>query len=65
MQLVLKKRVEQNTVWDFSFVKTWFNQEKYFYPMYCQCGKIHKTWLEKEDILCIIEADLGEIRLCH
>ena len=41
------------------------NQEKYVFPMYCPCGKIHKPWLEKEDILCIIEADLGEIGFCH
>ena len=33
--------------------------------MYCPCGKIHKPWLEKEDILCIIEEDLGDYGLCH
>ena len=33
--------------------------------MYCPCAKIHKPWLMKEDILCIIEADFGEIGLCH
>ena len=52
-------------VWDFSHLKTWFNQEKYDYHMYCPCCKIHKPWLEKEDILWIIEDDLGEIGLCH
>ena len=33
--------------------------------MYCPCGKIHKLWLEKKDILSIIEADLGDKGLCH
>ena len=50
---------------DFSYLKTWFNQEKFVNPKYCPCGKINKPWLKKEDILCIIEADLGEIGLCH
>ena len=49
----------------FCYLKTWFNQEKFVFPMYCPCGKIHKPWLEKEDILCIIEADLGDFGLCH
>ena len=65
MELVIRKFFEENTVWDFGFVKTWFNQEKYVYPMYCPCGKIQKQWWEKEDILSIIEADLGEMGLCH
>ena len=50
---------------DFSYLKTWFNQEKRDFPMYCPCGKIHQPWLEKEDILCIIEEDLGDYGLCH
>ena len=33
--------------------------------MYCPCAKIHKPWLEKENILSIIEDDLGDIGLCH
>ena len=33
--------------------------------MYCPCGKIHKPWLERENILFIIEEDLGDIGLCH
>ena len=65
LEIVLQKIFEDNTVWDFSYLKTWFNQEKYVYPMDCPCGKIHKPWLEKENILCIIEADLGEIGLSH
>ena len=52
-------------MWDFSYLKTWFNQEKLVYPMYCPCGKIHKPWLEKEDILCIIEEYLRDYGLCH
>ena len=60
MELVIRKFFEENTVWDFGFVKTWFNQEKYVYPMYCPCGKIHQSWqkrLEKVGLLCIIIAD--------
>ena len=56
---------EEDTVWDFSYLKTWFDQEKFVYPLYCPCGKIHKPWVEKENILCIIEDDLGDIELCH
>ena len=52
------KKIEQNTVLDFSFVKTWFNLEKYIYHMYYPCCKIHKPWLEKEDIFCIIERNI-------
>ena len=52
-------------MWDFSCQTTWFNQENCVYSMYCPCGKMHELWLEKEDILCIIEADLRDIRLCH
>ena len=52
-------------MWDFSYLKIWFNQENYVYPMYCPCGKIDKLWLEKESILCIIEDDLGDIELCR
>ena len=63
LELVLRKNVEENTVWDFSFVKTWCNQEKNVCPMYCPRVKVHKPWLEKEDLLCIIEEDLGEIGL--
>ena len=33
--------------------------------MYYPCDKIRKPWLEKEDLLRIIEADLMEIGLCH
>ena len=61
----LRKIFEENALWDFSYLKTWFNQENHVYFMYCPCGKIHKPWLETEDILCIIEADLGDIGLCH
>ena len=65
-KIVLHKKSEENTVWDFSYLKTWFsNQENYVYPLYCPCGKIHKPWLEKECILSIIEDDLGDIGLCH
>ena len=49
-------------MWDFIYLKTWFNQVKFVYPIYCPCGKIHKSWLEKENILCII---LGDIGLCN
>ena len=63
--IVLQKIFEENTVWDFSYLKTWFNQEKLVYPMYCPCGKIHKPWLEKEDILSIIEDNLGDYGLCN
>ena len=30
---------------EISFVKTWFNKEKYVYPMYNPYGKIHISWL--------------------
>ena len=33
--------------------------------MYCPCGNIYKPWLEKQDILCIIEEDLEYYKLCH
>ena len=65
MELVLQKSFEDNTVWNFNYVKTWFNQETYVLPIYCPCGKTHKPWLEKEYSLWIIEADLGEIGLFH
>ena len=65
MELVLQNFFEEITVWDFSYLKTWIKQEIYVFPMYCPCGKIHKLWLEKKIILCIIKADLGEIGLCH
>ena len=55
----------KNTMWDFSYQKTWLNIEKKFDPMYCPWFKIHKPWLEKIYIFCIIEADLGEIGLRH
>ena len=55
---------EDNTVWDFSYLKTWFKQEKFVFPMYWPCSKTHKPWLEKKDVLCIIQANLGEIGLC-
>ena len=64
LEVVLRKIFKENTVWDFSYLKTCFNQESYVYPMYCLCGKIHKPWLEKEDILCTIEEDLGDYGLC-
>ena len=64
LELVLQKILEENTVQDFTYLKHWFNQEKSVFTMYCPCVKIHKPWLEKEDILCIIEADLGDIGLC-
>ena len=65
MELVLQNLFEENTVWDFSYLKHWFHQQNYVYPMYSTWSKIHKPWLEKEDILCIIEADLGEMWLCY
>ena len=65
LEHVLRKFVEENTMWDFSYPKIWFNQEKFVFSIYCPCGKIHKPWLEKEDILCIIEVDLGDIGLCY
>ena len=65
MEIVLQNFFEENTLWDFSYLKTWFNQMKPIYPMYCPCGKIHTPWFEKEDILCIIEEDLGDFGLCH
>ena len=65
LEIVLQKIFEENTVWDFSYLKTWFNQEKSVFSMYCPCGKIHKPWLEKEDMLCIIEEDLQDYGLCH
>ena len=34
LETVLRKIFEENTVWDFSYLKTWFNQEKLVYPMY-------------------------------
>ena len=57
LEIVLQKIFEENTVWDFNYLKTWFNQENLVYPMYCPCSKIHKPWVENEDILCIIEED--------
>ena len=70
MEIALRKIFEENTVWDFSDPKTsdpktWFNQENYVHPIYCPCGKIYKPWLEKEDILSIIEEDLGDYGLCN
>ena len=65
MEIVLRNIFEENIVWDFSFLKTWFNQEKFVYSMNCPCGKIHKPWLEKVNILCIIGTDLGDYGLCH
>ena len=65
LEIVLQNFFEENTVWDFSYLKTWFKQKKFVYSMYCPCGKIHKPWLEKENILSIIEDILGEIGLCH
>ena len=41
------------------------NQEKFVYPIYCTCDEIHKPWLEKENILSIIEDDLVDIGLFH
>ena len=35
LELVLQSYFEDNIVWDFSYLKTWFNQEKYVFPMYC------------------------------
>ena len=64
LEVVLRNFFEENTVWDFIYLKTWFSPEKYVFPMYCPCGKIHKPWLEKEEILSIIEDDLGDIGLC-
>ena len=49
LEIVLQKNFEQNTAWDFSYLKTWLNQENYVYSMYCPCGKIDKPWLEKEN----------------
>ena len=60
MEIVLRKIFKENTVWDFSYLKTWFNQENFVYPMYCLCSKNHKPWLEKENVLSIIEDDLGD-----
>ena len=57
LEIVLRKSFEENTLWDFSYLKTWFNQENYVYPMYCPCDRIHKPWLEKENILCVIQDD--------
>ena len=65
LEIVLRKNFEENTVWDFSYLKTWFNQEKFIFPIYCPCHKIYKPWSEKENLLCIREADLGDIGLCH
>ena len=65
MEIDLSKCIEENIVLGFSYLKTWFNQENYVYPMYCPCGKIHKPWLEKENILSIIEDDLGSKGLYH
>ena len=65
MEIVLRKIFDKKTVWDFSYLKTWFNQEKLVDPMYYPCCKIHKPLLEKEDILCIIEDDLGDYGLYH
>ena len=48
LELVLKKSFEAV---GFCLSKTWLNQEKYVFPMYCPYGKILKPWLEKEDIL--------------
>ena len=33
LEVVLQKKFEENTVWDFSYLKTWFNQENFF-PLY-------------------------------
>ena len=65
LEIDLSKCIEENIVLGFSYLKTWFNQENYVYPMYCPCGKIRKPWFEKENIWCIIEPDLGDIALCH
>ena len=65
LETVLRKIFEENTVWDFSYLKTRFNPDKSIYPMYCPCGKIHKPWLEEEKILSIIKEDLGDYGLCH
>ena len=48
LEIVLRKVFEENTVWYFRYLKTWFNQENYVYTMYCPCGKIYKPWLEKK-----------------
>ena len=61
LEIILRKIFEENTVWDFTYLKTWFNQENYVHSMYCP----YKLWLEKEDILRIIEADLGDYGLCN
>ena len=42
LEIVLQKCFEEITVQDFSYLKTWFNQKKFVYPMYGPCGKIHK-----------------------
>ena len=65
LEIVLRKFFEENAVWDFSFLKTRFNPEKYVYPMYCPCGKIYKPWLENEQLLSNVKEDLGDVGLCH
>ena len=49
LEIVLQKKINEYTVWDFSYLKTWFDQEKIVFSLYCPCGKIHKRWLEKKD----------------
>ena len=65
LEIVLQKILKEKTLSDFSYLKIWFNQEKYVFLIYCPCGKIHKPSLEKEDILCIIEENLRAFGLCH
>ena len=38
LEVVFRGNFKENRVRDFSYLKTWFNQEKFVYPMYCPCG---------------------------
>ena len=51
LKIILWNFFEESIVWNFGFVKIWFNQESYVYFVYYPCGKILKLWLEKENIL--------------
>ena len=46
LKIVLQKHFEDNTVWDFSYLKTWFNQEKFVYPIHV-IKFTHHGWRKK------------------
>ena len=56
-EVALQNFFEQNTVWDFIYLKTLFDQEKYFF--------LFIVYVVKFTNHGCIEADLGDIGLCH